>query len=196
MKKQFKIILGILVALILGSVIGIGSAIWAYEKLANRGRYIKNGPWTTNLAVGSKKADIYVRAYVAVHGLLALNQTETIYYGARTDDKGEPLGGDKIYRIEGKAPKARWWSITVYGADNFLIPNELNRYSYNSNNVKYAKDGKFTIYLSKTRETGNWLPLGDQKKFELSLRLYNPAEFVRENPATVDLPHVIREERK
>ena len=136
---------------------------------------------------------MYTRAVVAVHGLFALNKSETIYYSVLTDDSGQKFSGDNVYRIEGKAPEARWWSITVYGADNFLIPNDLNRYSYSSNSVMYDQNGKFTIYISKNRKPGNWLPLGDRQKFLLSLRLYNPGESIRKNPATVELPHIIRE---
>ncbi len=192
MKKPVKIILGVLIALILGSGIGFGSAVWAFEGGANSGGVI-NGPWRTNLAAGSQQADLYTRTWIAVHGLLALNQSETIYYSAYTDDSGQLLSGDSVYRIEGKAPDARWWSITLYGTDDFLVPNDLNRYSYSGNSVTYDQNGKFTIYIAKTQKPGDWLPLGDQKRFALSLRLYNPGESIRKNPATVELPLIIRE---
>jgi hypothetical protein len=192
MKKPAKIVLGVLVALILGTAIGASSAMLANESVT-RMRDIQNGAWRTNLAVGSNQADIYTRAWVAIHGLFALTQHETIYYQAYFDDSGQLLSGDSTYRIEGKAPDARWWSITAYGADDFLIPNALNRYSYSGNSVTCDQDGKFTIYLSKTQRQGDWLPLGDQKTFNLSLRLYNPGETIRNNPASVELPHVIKE---
>lgn len=195
MKRPLKIITGIAIALIFGTALGIGSATLAYDNIASL-RSINNGPWQTNLAVGSGEANLYLRASVAVHGLLALNQSETIYYHAYDDNSGKSFNGDNVYRIEGKAPDARWWSITVYGADDFLIPNESNRYSYSGNSVTYGPDGKFTIYLSKTQKPGNWLPLGEQKRFSLSLRLYNPGESVRKNPATVELPRITREESK
>lgn len=195
MKRPLKIVLAVLVALILGGGIGVGSAIAAYENLMSA-QSVTNGVWQTNLDVGSSEANPYVRAWVAVHGLLALNQSETIYCNAYTDESGKPFDGDSVYRIEGKAPDARWWSITVYGEDDFLIPNPLNRYSYSGNTVTYDKDGKFTIYLSRSEKPGDWIPLGDQKKFNMSLRLYNPGESIRKNFAVCDLPRVIREESK
>jgi hypothetical protein len=191
-KKPVKIILGILVAIILGSAIGIGSALLVFEGGVNASG-VSNGAWRTNLSAGSRQADMYTRAWIALHGLFALNQSETIYFQASTDDNGQALSGDNVYRIEGKAPDSRWWSITVYGADDFLIPNELNRYSYSGNSVSYGPDGKFTIYLSKIQKPGDWLPLGNQKKFNLSLRLYNPGESIRKSPAMVELPHIIKE---
>ena len=192
MKKPVKIVLGALAAIVLGSAIGIGSALLTVKIGFSFGA-VKNGPWQTNPTMGSRQASIYTRAIVAVHGLFALNQSETIYYSAMTDDSGQWFGGDNVYRIEGKALEARWWSITVYGVDNFLIPNDLNRYSYSGNSVTYDRNGKFTIYLSKTPKPGNWLPLGDRRRFLLSLRLYNPGESIRRDLATVELPHIIKE---
>jgi hypothetical protein len=186
------LIVVIVAALLAGAGIGIWSAFKAYKKVSSRAA-VRNGPWSTNLANGSEKADPYTRASVAKNGILALNQTETIYYGARVDDKGEYLNGDKVYRIEGKKPDARWWSITLYGTDYFLIPNELNRYSYNMNNVQYDENGNFRFYVSNTPQEGAWLPLNNNKRFALTLRLYNPGDSVRNNPATVELPHIIAE---
>jgi hypothetical protein len=193
-KKPAQIILGIIVALILGSGIGVGSAVWAYESLGKS--HLKNGPWTTDLAKGSEKADAYSRTYMAVHALLGLTQAETIYYVASTDDNGQSLSGDGVYRVEGKAPEARWWSITVYGSDDFLIPNEYNRYSYSGNNVTYDSNGNFMFSVSKVQKPGDWLPIGDQKKFILELRLYNPGDSIRKNPGIVELPRIIREDNK
>ena len=195
MKKPAKILLGVLVAIVLGSVIGIGSARLATKIVYSAGA-VTNGPWRTNLTMGSRQANMYTRAAIAYAALFALNQSETIYYSARGDDSGQRFSGDNVYRIEGKAPEARWWSITAYGADGFLIPNEQNRYSYSGNSVIYDQNDKFTIYVSKTRKPGNWLPLGDRKEFTLVLRLYNPREAIRKSPATVELPHIIKEEGK
>ncbi|MDD5312492.1 MAG: DUF1214 domain-containing protein [Dehalococcoidia bacterium] len=192
MKKIFKILIAALIALVLGSAVGVGSALVAYDAVASA-YSVKNGPWQTSLAVGSEDASLYTRASVAVHALLALRKSETVYYTAYKDDNGDPLNSNYVYRIEGKNPDARWWSITVYGADDFLIANELNRYSYNMNNVASNADGSYTIYLSRNQRSGNWLPLGNQSKFSLSLRLYNPGSTVLDNPATVELPHIIRE---
>ncbi len=192
MNKTAKIIVGTLIALVLGSAIGIGSAVKAFDIMANRFS-VHNGPWETNLAAGSQQADPYTRASIAIHYLLALNQSEVLYYNAYTDDSGDPLQADCTYRIDGKALEARWWSITAYGADDFLIPNELNRYSYNMDNVQYDADKNFVIYLSKTTKPDGWLPLGDQKTFSLSLRLYNPGQLIRDHPDIVELPHIIKE---
>lgn len=192
MKKPVKIILGIMTALVLGTALGAGAVILAFENGASAAGVV-NGPWHTSLAVGSQQADPYVRAWVAVHCLLGLPKEETLYYKAYTDDSGQLFSGDNVYRIEGRAPDARWWSITVYGDDDFLIPNELNRYSFSNSTVTLDRDGKFTIYLAREKKAGNWLPLGDQKRFNLTLRLYNPGDTLSRNPATAKLPSIVRE---
>ena len=195
MKKPVKILIAILIALVLGTAIGVGSAVYAYDAVTGA-RSISNGPWQTNLAFGSVQAGPYVRTATAVHGLLALNESETIYYSAYTDDNRQPLSSEFDYRIEGKTPDARWWSITIYGSDDFLIANQMNRYSCNANNVTCDSSGKFTVYISKTQKPGSWVPLGDQKKFFVTLRLYNPGQTIRNSPGAVELPRIIREVSK
>ena len=182
----------IMIALLLGPLAGYWTAVKAYKKLSAKAS-ISNGPWATNLSNGSEQADPYTRVAVAVNGILALRQSETIYYSARRDDKGNWLDGNKVYRVEGKKPDARWWSITLYGTDYFLIPNELNRYSYNMNNVSYDQNGRFSFLISNSPQEGPWLPLNNNKRFTLTLRLYNPGDSVRSNPAGIELPHIIVE---
>ncbi len=163
--------------------------------LVTRLSTVKIGPWGTSLAAGSASANPYLRAWIARHALLALRKEETIYFSAYTDDEGEPLRGDCDYRIEGRAPDARWWSITVYGEDDFLIPNEQGRYSWGSTEIALDEEGRFTIQLSRTPKPGNWLPTGEAKRMCLSLRLYNPgpAYYRRETLREVELPRIVRE---
>ncbi len=73
-------VLKTLAAVIGGSAAGL-ALTWASVFLTHFGT-VRNGPWETSLAVGSAQSGPYLRAYVAVHGLLALNRSETIYYNA------------------------------------------------------------------------------------------------------------------
>lgn len=157
---------------------------------------IRNGEWYTGLTYGSEQAGMYTRAAVAIMALFALDRSEVIYYTADTDDAGQLMQSSCDYRIEGSSldPYASWWSITVYGGDNFLIPNEQDCYSYTNKNIEYDADGNFTIFLSSTPKTGNWLPTGNQNKIILMLRMYNPAPSVCENLDTIELPDITKEE--
>ena len=193
MKKPLKYFLASAIALVLGGAIGYGSGVWAYD-FVYESASLKNGPWFTNLTIGSEEAGIYTRAAVAEHELLALAQSEAVYYTAYADEDGEPLRGDCDYTIEGNDLDARWWSITVYGDDDFLIPNDGNRYSYNGKNVTDDADGRYTIHLSRTAKEGNWLPAGSEERLSLWLRLYDPGPAFYENPAMVELPRIVRKE--
>ena len=150
---------------------------------------VSDGPWKTNLLIGSSGGSIYTRASVAVHGLLALNRSETIYYTTLTDSDGIRLDGRCTYLITGRDPPARWWSITVYGADDFLIPNPANRYSISKTSVTREANGAFTAPVAPRPSGPNALPTNGQK-FALTLRLYNPAASVAADPAHVALPSI------
>lgn len=177
--------------LVLALALGLGSAYWSVMSL--RGEHaIKNGPWTTSLATGGIDADGYTRAFVALTGLLALNKDEAIYYGASSDSNGADLDADCAYRIEGSDPDARWWSITLYADDNYLIPNPANRYSVSQSNVVRAADGTFVIRLSSTEEPNNWIATSPDG-FQITLRLYNPGASVKNDPASAVLPSIVKE---
>lgn len=194
MKKPFKFVIAALVALVIGSVIGYFTVDPMLNLITNMSG-VENGPWATSLAIGSTSANPYLRAWVAKHGLLALTKSETIYLTAYVDDNGEPLLGNCDYKIEGKAPDTRWWSIAAYGEDDFLIPNEQRRYSWSCTEMKLEPGGHFTIYVSRTPKEGNWVPTGNAKKLSLTLRLYNPgpAYYDYETLKTVELPRIIKE---
>ncbi len=182
-----------LVAVILALVLGVGSALWViyYPPVKPA---VRNGAWYTNLKVGSADADMYLRAYIARIGLFALNKKETIYYHAETDDEGEPLRSGCDYLIEGRNIPARWWAITLYGEDHFLIPNEERRHSYNMRNVEREPDGTFRVHMSSGPKDRNWLPAGGgDQRLSLSLRVYNPEPIVYEEPDRIILPRITKE---
>ena len=148
---------------------------------------ISNGPWKTNLTTGTAQSNPYYRASVAVHGLLALNPSEAIYYTANTDSDGHALDGHCLYEITGHDPDTRWWSITAYGADDYLIPNPAHRYSVSATDVARGASGAFAVQVGGDSGGGNWIPVGSGR-FSLSLRLYNPGPSVVRDPAHTALP--------
>lgn len=178
----------VLLCILIGIAIGIASAFPAVNYVHDLFT-ITNGPWQSNMLAGSEKADIYTRAAVARYALFALNKSEAVYFIARTDSNKKPLRLECNYRIAGKDLPARWWSITVYGSDLFLIPNRYDRYSVTSANLK----GNWTVYLSKEGEGKNWIPLNGEGQFYLLLRLYNPQKVVYESPESINLPEIILE---
>jgi hypothetical protein len=186
-----RIALGVLLALALG----LGSAALAVRGGLAAGD-VRVGPWRTNLTTGSADAGLYTRARVAIAGLLALAPSETIYFTAATDSDGEPLRASCDYALAGGELPARWWSITAYGADHFLIPNAAGRYSIGQTTVQRDASGHWSARVSAQPSAGNWIPSGDpgaSGEFSLTLRLYNPREEVARDPAAAALPSLVRE---
>ncbi len=183
-----KIALKILAVLVIGTLLGL-TATWAFVIRGAMPGGVSDGPWKTNLLIGSGGGDMATRASVAVHGLLALNRSETIYYSAYTDDTGNVLDGNCTYLVSGRDPPTRWWSITAYAADDFLIPNPAHRYSVSKNSVTRNAAGDFVATVSRKPSGKDWIAVAGAP-FSLTLRLYNPDASVAADPTHVTLPSI------
>lgn len=188
---MLRFLFRLIAALVLAVVLGLGSAYLA-PRFLSQGDAVANGPWSTNLAAGGTGADPYTRAFIALTGLLALNKDETIYYNATTDSAGATLDGACSYRLEGRDPNARWWSATVYGSDHYLIDTPTKRYSISKTSVVRNADQTFVVRLSTAEEPNNWIAV-PAAAFQITLRLYNPGATVKDDPANVPLPAIVKE---
>lgn len=191
MKKLFYWSGVVLVALVLG----LGALAVTMRSGLDDG-LVRVGSWNANLAVGSVDADALTRARVALFGLLALDKKETIYFTARTDDAGERLSGACTYVLKGNDLAARWWSVTAYGDDAYLIPNDANIYSFSKPLVKREADGSYIVRVSAVHQEGNWVPVAAGKTFEMTARFYNPDLTAIEHPEAVQLPSITKESCK
>lgn len=151
---------------------------------------VRNGSWVTWPSAGSTNADPYTRAHFAASGHLPLTAFEAVTYRADTDDTGEGLDQSCEYIVEGRAPNARWWSLTAYAKDLRTMKNPAGRYSFNSRNLVFTAQGEFRIVLAADARPGNWLPLQKSGGFQLTFRLYNPDPEIRNNPSDADLPKI------
>ena len=170
---------------------GIGVGVYRIASIENSRAFFHNGSWTgsKNLALGEDKL---ITAQVTIFALFALPSTEAIYLFARRDEKHEVLNAENNYTITGNVNQihAKYWSITAYGKDLYLIPNEDNRYSFNNTNLQTDSAGNFTITLSPERVTGNWLPTPAHAKFNVVLRIYKGEFNFLFNLETTSLPEI------
>jgi len=178
-------------AVVAGIVLGFAATWLTVVRPGALGGDVSDGPWQTDLLTGSPASGIYTRAAVALHGLLALNRNETIYYTAHTDSAGDSLRGDCTYEIAGSDPPARWWSITAYGADDFLIPNQFDLYSVSKSSIGRHADGTFAVTVEKGASAADQIAVGGGR-FSLTLRLYDPAPSVAADPRHVALPSIAK----
>jgi len=182
-----------LLLLLFGLLTGASIAIYRITHWTDSDAAIVNGSWRGhNLSnVGDNRL---LTARVAVSVLYALRQDEALYLIARQDSEGRLLSSGHDYLITGVPIASRYWSITIYGDDYFLIPNEAGRYNFNKMNLHYQSDSSFTIHVSSQPKDGNWLPSGKTGVFCLALRLYHPEKELYENIQSAKLPVIQRVE--
>ncbi|NOY17680.1 MAG: DUF1214 domain-containing protein [Gammaproteobacteria bacterium] len=188
MSGTAKIVISSIIILI-SIALGIYVAFNSIALGSHMSSSVTSGSWWTNTVVGSVHADARTRAYVAKIGLLALAPEETTYYPLYDVD-GEPISSDFVYELRGNQIPARWWSITLYGEDHFLVPNKENRYSVKSTQIEREVGGGFVVYLSREPHKGNWISLGNAQNMSLSLRMYNPPPDIRQRLDKLDLPTI------
>lgn len=178
----------------LAIVIGVGSAWLWLTHVGISG--VDAGAWRVNLLAGSRDADAYTRARIALGAVLALDRSETLYYTTDHDDSGVPLRADCRYRIEGTPPPARWWSVTAYADDHFLFANDAKRYSVNGETVSLDPAGRFSATIGPPSEKSlndtAWIPTSGRGGMRLTLRLYGAAEAVQRAPESLATPSIRR----
>jgi hypothetical protein len=152
---------------------------------------VLNGSWMVHKTMDMGEDKLFT-AQIAVATLYALKSSEVLYMVAAKDADGNPLNAEHEYVISGNANhlNARYWSITLYADDYFLIPNEMKKYSFNKFNTACDDDGNFTIAISKNKQNGNRIPSGGEGQLYLLLRMYHADKTVYENIETIDLPKI------
>jgi hypothetical protein len=146
---------------------------------------VKDGTWSTPpLSLGNYGTDYNIRAVVAMVGLGANLPEDALYPNTSLDMQGQALHGQHRYQLHFDAaklpPVKAFWSITAYGADEFLMANELKRFALGDRDkLVYNADGSLDIWVQATRPTdaaqaANWLPVKADAPFLLNARLYWP----------------------
>lgn len=145
--------------------------------------------WTYPVdGVGNFGEQDLLRAAIALGGLGALEQSEAMYFMARSDSNGETLMGQYAYRwrlpSEG-VPVDGFWSLTMYEADDqgrfFLVDNPIGRYSIGDRSSDFVRnaDGSVDILIQRDAPAGdmtrNWLP-APSGEMRLAFRAYIPGE--------------------
>ena len=190
MKKHLYFILLSLLGLLLGVVLA-SRAIQAAGQ--NKNLVLRNGEWRYFASMDLAENDLQ-RAFIGRIGLFALLDREAIYFIANQDNEGKPLDANSQYLIEGQTLDAAYWSITLYGEDHFLIPNQEKRFSYNQVNIQFKDSlkGQYCIQLGGAKTMENFLPMRGDQQVNLLLRLYQPSPKVYMNRESIALPTIKR----
>ncbi len=175
----------------LGLMAGLISGWYAITSGMGGGNY---SGWYGSSVTGSADADPWLRARVAVAGLLALNKDQAIYFTRKTDDAGEPLREECRYRVSGGSLPGQWWSVTVYAADNYLPLNQDDALSFDATEVKPDANGRWNAMLAPVRPVGAeaWASTSKAGNFDITLRIYQPSKQAQKDFATIPMPTVTR----
>lgn len=174
-----------------GIALGAGAAVWSVRAAA-LGVETTIGAWTTGHDFGTEKASRYTRAVIALRGLLALPAREARYYNAATDSDGALLNGKCRYAVTGGALPAKWWSLTLYDPQGYLVPNAAGIYSIGSASLPPAEVQQWRLMVAPSAQPGRWLPSGGIDRFELTLRAYLPADGGAGDFTAAQLPRIVK----
>jgi hypothetical protein len=140
------------------------------------------GTWSVVLGITDITHDPLRRLGLTIYGPGTHIEKEALYYSALPVG-GTPLSGANTYQLtfaKGQLPPVEaFWSLIMYGANNELVANPINRYelaSHNPTDLNYASDGSLTITISNAQPasgTDNWLP-APNGPFRMILRTYVP----------------------
>jgi hypothetical protein len=144
----------------------------------------ENG-WVFSTEVGFYGTSYLQRAMVSAIGPGGNRPQDAVYPVSEVDADGRPYDGAAnkyvMHFDKGQMPPAQgFWSLTMYDAGYFFVPNPLNRYNLSSRSkFQENQDGSVDLYLQKDspgqEKEANWLP-APNGKFILMLRLFWPRE--------------------
>ncbi len=134
---------------------------------------------------GTYGTDYSGRAVTDRIGLGAPLSKMAIYPFTITDSQLHPLSGANRYVAHFPAsdlpfPVKSFWSMTMYDANGFFVPNSAHVYLLNNRSkLNYNRDGSLDLYIqpnapTNAQQRANWLPSPAGKAFRLIMRLYKP----------------------
>lgn len=149
------------------------------------------GPWIAFPNRGTPGADPYSKARFSRDAELALGRAEGLAFTASVDSAGAPLRRACDYRIEGKVPAARFWTLHP-SADGTVPSGRLREPGLHSMRILRRDDDSFEIVASPAPQPGNWLATGGDGTMTLVLTLYDAPAVGSPDAAQLELPLIYR----
>lgn len=146
--------------------------------------------WNINTeSMGAYGTSYLRRATVALAGLGANLPEDAVYPSVFVDSEGRPLDGANRYVLhfdkEQLPPVDAFWSLTMYDAQGFQVPNPINRFAIGDRDkLAFNADGSLDLYIQPASpgadKESNWLPSPTSGAIQPTLRLYSPRTAVME----------------
>ncbi len=156
---------------------------WMKEGILSRDFTLEDG-WFFTTKTGVYGTSYRQRALITAIGLGANRPQDAIYPTSEGPDIFQSYSGAKKYVMhfkKGELPPVKgFWSLTMYDAAYFFVPNALNRQNLSQRDkLKTNPDGSVDLYIQHEspgpEKEANWLP-APADRFILMLRLYWPNE--------------------
>lgn len=167
-----RLLFGSVFALAVAAAIGLGATWFTLTRGTAYGG-VTLGAWTAWPKSGTPGIDPYARAMVARTGELPVGSGDGVAFYARADDAGQSLDGRCDVLLSGTTPQARFWTLTLYDPEGWLVANAMQRHGFTSQEIIRKADGRFEMIAGPRARPGNWLPTGGIEKYLLVLRLYD-----------------------
>jgi len=158
-------------------------SVWLKESVVASDARLENG-WLFSTKTGEYGTSYRQRAMITWYGLGANRPKDAVYPTSEGPDVVRKYSGANKYVMhfaKGEMPPVDgFWSLTMYDANYFFVPNSINRYTVSQRNrLKANADGSVDIYVQKDSPgkalESNWLP-APAGEFVLMMRLYWPKE--------------------
>ena len=156
---------------------------WMKEGILSRDFTLEDG-WFFTTKTGVYGTSYRQRALITAIGLGANRPQDAIYPTSEGPDILQSYSGAKKYVMhfkKGELPPVKgFWSLTMYDAAYFFVPNALNRQNLSRRDkLKTNPDGSVDLYIQHESpgpaKEANWLP-APADRFILMLRMYWPNE--------------------
>ncbi|HTO88445.1 MAG TPA: DUF1254 domain-containing protein [Thermoanaerobaculia bacterium] len=156
---------------------------WMKEGIVAGDSKLEHG-WLFTTKTGLYGTAYRQRALITAIGLGANRPQDAVYPTSEGPDVIKKYSGEHKYVMHfdrgGLPPVDGFWSLTMYDANYFFVPNALNRYTLSQRNkFKTNPDGSIDLLIQhdspgKDKEA-NWLP-APSGQFILMMRLYWPKD--------------------
>ena len=180
----------VLLAISIGG--GAASVWYALQAQEGVGAVTISG-WTAFPDIGTPNADPYSKARIARQVVLSLGRAEGLAFSAQQDSSGQPLMAECRYRIEGKVPVARFWTLHV--TDRHGVPLESREgepAALHSIGLLRLAGDSVLIAIGPHPEPGNWLPLSGTGAMAFVLTLYDTPIASSTGIANIEMPQILK----
>lgn len=185
---MFRAALSVALVCLVALVGGAGSVAYVLASGYSFGA-VRIGPWTAFPEMGTREADPYAQAEVAIEGILSLGRAEGIGFVAERDSAGALLDANCTYLLAGQGPPGRFWTLRTEPSGRAASGTEP---AIHSRGLLRKPDNSVEIAIGRKPFPGNWLPVRGPGRLRLVLTVYDGSATTGPVSTDVAMPEIRR----